>query len=146
MSLEIRRIDALSDSDAEALAALLPQLNSDLQPPSAAALQAVAAGDRTALFVARDGARPCGMLTLAWYDVPSGRKAWIEDVVVDAASRRCGAGRALVRAAVAHAAALGIGRLSLTSNPSRTAAHALYLASGFEKAETAVFALKPKKP
>ena len=120
MSLEIRRITRLSDADAEALAALLPR--------------------------ARDGARPCGMLTLAWYDVPSGRKAWIEDVVVDAAYRRRGAGRGLVEAAVAHAAALGAERLSLTSNPSRTAAHALYFASGFEKSETAVFALNPQKP
>lgn len=146
MPLEIRLLAALSDSEAEALAALLPQLGGTLQPPPAAVLQAVAADDRTALFVAVDGARPCGMLTLAWYDAPSGRKAWIEDVVVDAAYRRRGAGRALVGAAAAHAAALGVGRLSLTSNPSRTAAHALYLASGFEKAETAVFALKPKKP
>ena len=142
MSLEIRRITRLSDADAEALAALLPQLDGRLRPVRAAALQAVAAGDRTALFVARDGARPCGMLTLAWYDVPSGRKAWIEDVVVDAAYRRRGA----VEAAVAHAAALGAERLSLTSNPSRTAAHALYFASGFEKSETAVFALNPQKP
>ena len=139
MSLEIRRITRLSDADAEALAALLPQLDGRLRPGRAAALQAVAADDRTALFVACDDARPCGMLTLAWYDVPSGRKAWIEDVVVDAAYRRRGAG-------VAHAAALGAERLSLTSNPSRTAAHALYFASGFEKSETAVFALNPKKP
>ena len=136
MSLEIRRITRLSDADAEALAALLPQLDGRLRPVRAAALQAVA----------RDGARPCGMLTLAWYDVPSGRKAWIEDVVVDAAYRRRGAGRGLVEAAVAHAAALGAERLSLTSNPSRTAAHALYFASGFEKSETAVFALNPQKP
>ena len=146
MSLEIRRITRLSDADAEALAALLPQVDGRLRPGRAAALQAVAADDRTALFVACDDARPCGMLTLAWYDVPSGRKAWIEDVVVDAAYRRRGAGRGLVEAAVAHAAALGAERLSLTSNPSRTAAHALYFASGFEKSETAVFALNPKKP
>ena len=31
-----------------------------------------------------------GVLALTWYDVPSGRKAWIEDVVVDAAARGLG--------------------------------------------------------
>lgn len=86
--------------------------------------------------------RIVGMLTLVWYDVPSGRKAWIEDVVVDAAARGCGAGRALVEAAQRLAREVGAGHLMLTSNPRRTAARALYRKCGFNEAETTVFAAK----
>ena len=83
-----------------------------------------------------------GLLTLVWYDVPSGRKAWIEDVVVDAEVRGTGAGRALVAAALEHAAVVGAGEVLLTSNPAREAARALYRKMGFEEAATTVFAIK----
>lgn len=83
--------------------------------------------------------RIVGVLTLVWYDAPSGRKAWIEDVVVDSAARGCGAGRALVEAAQRLACEIGADRLMLTSNPRRTAARALYRKCGFNEAETTVF-------
>lgn len=70
--------------------------------------------------------RIAGVLTLVWYDVPSGRKAWVEDVVVDAAARGCGAGEALVKAGTEHAARIGAAKVMLTSNPAREAARALY--------------------
>ena len=72
----------------------------------------------------------------------SGRKAWIEDVVVDAEVRGTGAGRALVAAALEHAAVVGAGEVLLTSNPAREAARALYRKMGFEEAATTVFAIK----
>lgn len=80
-----------------------------------------------------------GMLSLAWYDVPSGRCAWIEDVVVDAAARGRGAGRALVEAALEHARTVGADRVSLTSSAARSAARALYLSCGFERCDTTLF-------
>ena len=83
-----------------------------------------------------------GVLTLVWYDVPSGRKAWVEDVVVDAAARGCGAGEALVKAATEHAARIGAAKVMLTSNPAREAARALYRKIGFEEAGTTVFVFK----
>ena len=51
-------------------------------------------------------------------------------------------GEALVRAAQAHAAAVGAGKVMLTSNPSRGAARRLYAKMGFKEAETTVFACK----
>lgn len=77
-----------------------------------------------------------------WYDVPSGRKAWVEDVVVDAAARGCGAGEALVKAGTEHAARIGAAKVMLTSNPAREAARALYRKIGFEEAGTTVFVFK----
>ena len=140
--LVVYRVTAFSEALAEAFARLLPQLSPRLGALSEERLRRLLAAPAAALYVAERAGRIVGTLTLAWYDAPSGRKAWIEDVVVDAAARRCGAGEALVRAAQRHAAEIGAKRVMLTSNPSRTAARALYRKCGFNEAETTVFACK----
>lgn len=95
------------------------------------------------LFLAEaDNGELAGMLTLTGCHVLSHTKWWIEDVVVDDRFRGQGAGRALVKAAVTHVRALEEHpTLYLTSNPSRTAARALYRSEGFEEYETGVFRL-----
>ena len=140
--LVVYRVTAFSEALAEAFARLLPQLSPRLGALSEERLRTLLAAPAAALYVAERAGRIVGTLTLAWYDAPSGRKAWIEDVVVDAAARGCGAGEALVRAAQRHAAEIGAKRVMLTSNPSRTAARALYRKCGFNEAETTVFACK----
>ena len=145
MTVEIRRITQVSDALEEAFARLMPQLSPRLGAPSREVLRRVAGSETGALLAAVAGERIVGVLTLAWYDAPSGRKAWIEDVVVDGAARGCGAGDALVRAAVEHAARIGAGKVMLTSNPAREAARALYRKVGFEEVETTVFACKTDK-
>ena len=145
MTVEIRRITQVSDALEEAFARLMPQLSPRLGAPSREGLRRVAGSETGELLAAVAGERIVGVLTLAWYDAPSGRKAWIEDVVVDGAARGCGAGDALVRAAVEHAARIGAGKVMLTSNPAREAARALYRKVGFEEVETTVFAFKTDK-
>ena len=145
MTVEIRRITQVSDALEEAFARLMPQLSPRLGAPSREVLRRVAGSETGELLAAVAGERIVGVLTLAWYDAPSGRKAWIEDVVVDGAARGCGAGDALVRAAVEHAARIGAGKVMLTSNPAREAARALYRKVGFEAVETTVFAFKTDK-
>ena len=145
MTVEIRRITQVSDALEEAFARLMPQLSPRLGAPSREVLRRVAGSETGELLAAVAGGRIVGVLTLAWYDAPSGRKAWIEDVVVDGAARGCGAGDALVRAAVEHAARIGAGKVMLTSNPAREAARALYRKVGFEEVETTVFAFKTDK-
>ena len=142
MTVEIRRITEVSDALEEAFARLMPQLSPRLGAPSREELRRVAGSETGELLAAVAGERIVGVLTLAWYDAPSGRKAWIEDVVVDAAVRGVGAGEALVRAALGHAAAVGAGKVMLTSNPARRAAHGLYGKLGFKEAETTLFACK----
>lgn len=144
MEFEIERVDGWRDDLAEAAARLLPQL-SEAARPDADRLRAVVGSPCSALFAARAAGRIVGMLALAWYDIPTGRKAWIEDVVVDRAARGAGIGRALVAAALAEAARLGVGQVWLTSRPSRLEARALYRSMGFEAAETGLFALKLDK-
>lgn len=145
MTVEIRRITQVSDALEEAFARLMPQLSPRLGAPSREVLRRVAGSETGELLAAVAGERIVGVLTLAWYDAPSGRKAWIEDVVVDGAARGCGAGDALVRAAVEHAARIGAWQVMLTSNPAREAARALYRKVGFEEVETTVFAFKTDK-
>lgn len=145
MKLEVRQVTEVTDSLLEAFGRLMPQLSPRLGTPSREVLRRVAGSETGELLAAVAGERIVGVLTLAWYDAPSGRKAWIEDVVVDGAARGCGAGDALVRAAVEHAARIGAGKVMLTSNPAREAARALYRKVGFEEVETTVFAFKTDK-
>lgn len=143
MTLSVREVTEVTEALCEAFARLMPQLSPRLAAPSGELLRAIVENPAAALFAAESDGRIVGVLTLVWYDVPSGRKAWIEDVVVDAAVRGSGAGEALVRAAQRLAADVGAAKVMLTSNPARDAAHALYRKTGFTKAETTVFVWKP---
>ena len=146
MAVEIECVTEVSDELAEAFARLMPQLSPRLGALSREAMERVVCSDGAALFAARLDGRIAGgllfVLTLVWCDVPSGRKAWVEDVVVDAAARGCGAGEALVKAGTEHAARIGAAKVMLTSNPAREAARALYRKIGFEEAGTTVFVFK----
>lgn len=141
MTVEIRRITEVSDALEEAFARLMPQLSPRLGAPSREELRRVAGSETGELLAAVAGERIVGVLTLAWYDAPSGRKAWIEDVVVDAAARGRGIGEALVREALALARREGVARVMLTSNATRRAAHRLYERMGFVRYETDCFRL-----
>lgn len=93
------------------------------------------------LFVAIDSQNNnlMGMLTVGTYLSPTGRKGWIEDVVVDEAYRGHGIGKELMQHAIQFAALQSIRLLMLTSNPTRIAANNLYQSLGFEKKETNVY-------
>ena len=95
--------------------------------------------DDTVLFVARVDGVILGSLTLAFYRIPTGTKAWIEDVVVDTDARGHGVGELLSRAALDEARARGAKDVSLTSRPSREAANRLYQRIGFEPRDTNVY-------
>ena len=121
---------------------LLEQLTPSPERFTAERLAAISADGASRLWLLRVDGRVAGMLAMGLYTTPTGRKAWIEDVVVDAEVRGTGAGRALVAAALEHAAVVGAGEVLLTSNPAREAARALYRKMGFEEAATTVFAIK----
>ena len=85
-----------------------------------------------------------GTLTLVMLLIPTGRRAWIEDVVVDEAARGRGVGAALTREAVRLARAEGAQTVDLTSRPSRAAANRLYERLGFRVRDSKVDRLTPK--
>ena len=137
--MKIYRITNSSAELFDALARLLPQLSSSATTPSTEHVEKLLKNENTHLLVAEVEGAIIGMLSLVIVDIPTGRKAWIEDVVVDEAARGLHIGHALVEQAKNEAEALGAKKLYLTSNPSRKAAHALYSKCGFEEYNTCVF-------
>lgn len=139
--MKIYRITEYSTELAEALARLLPQLSVSAQIPTTEQIEALLLNPNIHLFVAENERVIVGMLSLVIVDIPTGRKAWIEDVVVDEAARGLRLGQALVEQAKELATSLGAKKIYLTSNPSRKAAHALYSKCGFEQYDTTLFRL-----
>lgn len=139
MSVKVVECDEVTDAVVEAFARLTPQLSSSNPPPPRAQLEAIVASPATVLFLAYDAASIVGSLTLALFRIPTGLRAWIEDVVVDGEARGKGVGEALSRAAIDRARAAGAVSLDLTSRPSREAANRLYQRIGFELRETNVY-------
>jgi ribosomal protein S18 acetylase RimI-like enzyme len=131
--------DTVDDELVDAFERLIPQLSSSSPPPTREHLAAMVDSADTVLFVARVGGTILGSLTLAFYRIPTGTKAWIEDVVVDDAARGRGVGELLNRVALDEARSRGAKDVSLTSRPSREAANRLYQRIGFEPRTTNVY-------
>lgn len=139
---EISEVTEISEEVVAAFERLIPQLSSSNPPPSRQALEAIAASDASRLLVARVDGRILGSLTLVLFPIPTGIRAWIEDVVVDDEARGRGVGGALNRHALTMAAEAGATTVDLTSRPSRQAANRLYRRLGFEPRETNVYRYK----
>lgn len=139
--MKIYRATTASPQLVEALARLLPQLSSSATTVTAEHLNNLLDNNNTHLLVAEIDNTIAAMLSLVVVDIPTGRKAWIEDVVVDKNFRGRNLGFELVERAKNLATELGAKKIYLTSNPSRKAAHALYHKCGFEQYETGVFRL-----
>jgi ribosomal protein S18 acetylase RimI-like enzyme len=118
---------------------LLPQLSSSAPPLEIADLERIVSSSAINLFVATDGDVVVGSLTLAIFPIPTGLRAWIEDVVVDGTARGVGVGEALTNAAIDEARRRGARSLDLTTRPSRESANRLYRKLGFEMRETNVY-------
>jgi ribosomal protein S18 acetylase RimI-like enzyme len=125
----------------EAIRRLVPQLSRSASVPTAEQIGEIVRSPATVLLVARDDASGeiVGSLTLALFRIPTGLRAWIEDVVVDEAAGRRGIGTALTEEALRRAEAAGARTVDLTSRPSREAANRLYQKVGFERRDTNVY-------
>ncbi len=131
--------EKVDDELVAAFAMLIPQLSSSSPAPSREVLSDLVEGADTVVFLARLDGSIVGSLTLAFYRIPTGMKAWIEDVVVDDAARGHGVGRLLSEAALDVARERGAKNVSLTSRPSRESANRLYQRIGFQARETNVY-------
>jgi ribosomal protein S18 acetylase RimI-like enzyme len=140
LPVEVYEATEVTDELVEAFARLIPQLSSSSAPISRIELTEITSSEADTLFMARDSqGRIVGSLTLAVFRIPTGVRAWIEDVVVDDSARGAGVGEALVDAAVERARSLGAKTVDLTSRPSREAANRLYLRVGFVVRSTNVY-------
>lgn len=138
----IAEVHTVDDEIVAAFAGLIPQLSRSSPPPDQATLQAIADSEASTLLIARDeedGGKILGSMTLAMFRIPTGLRAWIEDVVVDDGARGKGVGRLLNERAIEIAQEAGARTVDLTSRPSREAANRLYQRLGFVARETNVY-------
>ena len=146
MSIKIAEIEHCGQGLFKAFERLIPQLSESAPIPTPERLQRIVESPTTHLLAAIDeNGTIAGVLTLVFYDIPTGCKAWIEDVVTDSEARGQGIGRALVEQALEMAKRYGADSVNLTSRPSREAARRLYRSVGFEEVPTTVFRLNGHK-
>lgn len=136
----IEVVDEVTDEIAEALPGLVRQLSASAPHLQRDDVEALVSSDASRLLLARDeNGQIVGTLTLIVFPIPTGVRAWIEDVIVDEQARGSGVGSALTREAIRIAQAAGARTIDLTSRPSRTAANALYQREGFVRRDTHVY-------
>jgi len=138
----------------EGVLRLLPQLSEKAPELSMEQLERIISSPATKLLIAVDSEADekynkagsdtgttavVGMLTLVVCQIPTGTRAWIEDVVVDVRARRFGIATSLVKMALHLAEEAGAATVELTSRPSRKAANLLYESIGFERRDTNVY-------
>jgi len=141
MSVDIEVVRDVTDEVVKAFGRLLPQLSRSAPLLDAEALRALVAWQGNRLLVARVDGEIVGTLTLVMFPIPTGLRAWIEDVVVDESARGYGVGAALTQAAVRFVRADGARTVDLTSRPSREAANRLYERLGFHLRDSKVYRL-----
>jgi ribosomal protein S18 acetylase RimI-like enzyme len=137
--VHVEVLHEVTDEVVEAFRRLLPQLSSSAAPLDHAALGKIVGSGSTTLLIARAGEQIAGTLALVMFPIPSGLRAWVEDVIVDEAARGQGIGEALTVEALGLAKAAGARTVDLTSRPSREAAGRLYERVGFHSRETRMY-------
>lgn len=141
-SIEISIATQATEELVAAFRRLIPQLSTSAAPIDAKTLVDVIATPCNTLLLARDREHEnaiVGTLTLVMFRIPTGIRAWIEDVVVDTSARGRGVGEALTREAIKLASERGAQTIDLTSRRSREAAHRLYEKAGFALRDTSVY-------
>ena len=131
MSISIRRA---AESDAAAIAVLATQLGYPSEARQAAArLNAVQDHPDIQAYVAEQDGRVIGFIGLMAFPAfhRDGLHGYVTALVVDAALRGSGAGRALMRSAEAWFVERGVKRVNLTTALYREDAHAFYEKIGY---------------
>ena len=139
MTIEISVCDEVDEAVVAAFAELIPQLSGSSSPPTSEALKEIVAHDASTILLATEEGVILGSMTLVLFPIPTGTRAWIEDVVVDESARGRGVGEALNRRAMKIALEGGAQTIDLTSRPAREAANRLYQRLGFAARETNIY-------
>ena len=144
MNVDIEVVSEVTSDVVEAFSRLLPQLSTSASPLDAEALSVIVSAPASTLLIARADGEIVGTLTLVIFPIPTGIRAWVEDVVVDEAARgkQFGGkrvGEALTVEAIKIARQAGAKTVDLTTRPSRVAAGKLYERLGFEQRDSRVY-------
>jgi ribosomal protein S18 acetylase RimI-like enzyme len=139
VTVHVEVLRDVSGEVVEAFGRLLPQLSASAAPLDEESLGAIVEAPANTVLIARSDGVITGALTLVMFPIPTGMRAWIEDVVVDASARGQGVGETLSLEALRLAQAAGARTVDLTSRPSREAAGRLYQRVGFKERESRLY-------
>jgi ribosomal protein S18 acetylase RimI-like enzyme len=139
VTVQVEVLDEVTGEVVEAFGRLLPQLSRSAPPPGQAELETIVRCPANTVLLARSAGTITGAMTLVMFPLPSGLRAWIEDVVVDESARRQGVGEAMMRESLRVAREAGARTVDLTSRPAREAAGRLYERLGFKIRESRLY-------
>lgn len=139
MTVRVEVLQEVTDEVVAAFGQLLPQLSRSAPPLDRAGLDRIVGSAATTLLIAWAGDKVVGTLSLVMFPIPTGLRAWIEDVIVDEAARGQGIGEVLTVEALRIAEQAGVRTVDLTSRPSREAAGRLYERIGFQSRSTRMY-------
>ena len=137
--IRVREVLEPLATDMEQLNLLIPQLSGSAEPMTQTEFAEIINSSATHLYVAEENHTILGMLSLAIFPIPTGVRAWVEDVVVKTEARGKGVGKLLTLHAISESKKFGAVSLDLTSRPSREIANKLYQSVGFDVRETNVY-------
>lgn len=137
--IKIKRIVEINEMIVEGVNSLLGQLASDKQIFTESDLYRIITSESSMLFLMYLNDNVIGMFTIGNYYSPTGRKFWLEDVVIDSKYRGKFLGKRMLKKALEIVSTFGTSTLMLTSKPVRIAANNLYISLGFSKKETNVY-------
>jgi len=138
--VRIRIADEVTPKLVDSYKKLIPQLSTSSLPPTAEELDQIIRSDASMILIAENNNNEIvGTMTLVLFHIPTGLRAWIEDVVVDSDHRGEGIGKKLNQEALQIAEKAGAKTVELTSRPARESANRLYQDLGFQKRETNVY-------
>ena len=132
---KVIEIQTVTEEQAQEVIALMGELDPTMPVTPEMVHRAVEAPG-THFFAVMEGARIVGCASLCVFDSPTGRKASIEDVVIQQAYRGQHLGKLLMQHVIDYARPMAPISLQLTSRPERVAANKLYQSLGFKKRET----------
>jgi ribosomal protein S18 acetylase RimI-like enzyme len=139
VTVQVEVLDEVTGEVVEAFGRLLPQLSRSAPPLGRAELETIVRCPANTVLLARSAGTISGAMTLVMFPLPSGLRAWIEDVVVDESARRQGVGEAMMRESLRVAREAGARTVDLTSRPAREAAGRLYERLGFKIRESRLY-------
>jgi ribosomal protein S18 acetylase RimI-like enzyme len=142
VDVDVEVLSEVTDEVVEAFGRLLPQLSTTARQLDTASLSAIVAAPASTVLLARLGKQIAGTLTLVTFAIPTGVRAWIEDVVVDEAARGRQVATTLIDEAIKLARQAGARTVDLSSRPSRESAGRLYERAGFEQRDTRMYRYK----
>lgn len=137
----IKQLTQIDKNTVEVFKRLIPQLVGRNDYPSFESLNDIINSKNVKLLVAIDNDKIIGSLSIAIYLIPTGKKAIIEDVIVDESARGKGVASRLMDRAIEIARENGVRKIELTSNPTRIAANKMYVKYGFKVRDTNFYRL-----